>query len=88
MGDTDGSSISAWQLAAVIIPEFTLLSALSAAGSQALAQRGQRREPRDNVADADVMELSHCKLWQLLDRRPSATSSSAGNSELRDSRSR
>jgi hypothetical protein len=51
---TPGPDVDLWRLTAVIVGPFTLLSALSAAGSLMLARRAERRElleAREDVAD-------------------------------------
>jgi hypothetical protein len=50
---TPSAEIHVARLATVVIGSFTLMSAASAAGSLALARRGQARELLDAGADAD-----------------------------------
>jgi hypothetical protein len=51
LGDRGGRPM--WPLALVVLSSITLLSAVSAAGSLAMAQRAQRRESRDGGASPD-----------------------------------
>jgi threonine/homoserine/homoserine lactone efflux protein len=65
IGDTDGSP-PAWLLAAIIIPTFTVLSTLSAAGSLAIARRALRRESANIDAAFAGMELTDAERESLL----------------------
>jgi hypothetical protein len=64
LGDRDGRPM--WPLALAVIASFTLLSALSAAGSLALAQRAQKREPLDGGAGPDDVGLTEGEVQELL----------------------
>jgi hypothetical protein len=54
---TPSAAIDVARLATVVIGSFTLMSAASAAGSLALARRGEARELLDAGAHADSMRL-------------------------------
>ena len=67
LGDTGGRP---WLLlAAVVITSITLLSAVSAAGSLALAQRAQRRELPDTYVNPDDAGRSEGGVRELLEGR-------------------
>jgi len=52
LGDQDGSTGNLWLLPVVVISSITVLSAVSAAGSFALARRADKRELIDEAAPA------------------------------------
>ena len=64
LGDRGGSPM--WPLAIVVIPSITLLSAVSAAGSLALAQRAQKRESLESGARLDDVGLTEGEVRELL----------------------
>ena len=64
LGDRGGSPM--WPLAVVVIPTITLLSAASAAGSLALAQRAQGRELLERSASLDDAALTEGEARELL----------------------
>jgi hypothetical protein len=58
-----------WPLAATVITSITLLSAVSAAGSLALARRAQMRELPDSSANLDDAGLTEGEVKELLGGR-------------------
>jgi hypothetical protein len=78
LGDRGGRPI--WPLAVVVIPSITLLSAVSAAGSLALAQRAQKRELLDGGARLDEVGLTGGEVQELLGGRVSPSESKSAAS--------
>jgi hypothetical protein len=64
LGDGGGSPM--WPLAVVVIPTITLLSAASAAGSLALAQRAQGRDVLESGVKLDDVGLTEGEARELL----------------------
>ena len=70
-----------WLLAGVVITSITLLGALSAAGSLALAQRAQTRPSLDRGASLDDAGLPEAEVQALLGGRVSPSGSGSAASE-------
>jgi hypothetical protein len=79
LGDRGGRPV--WPLALVVISTITLLSALSAAGSLALAQRAQRRESLHGRAEMDDVGLAEGEAPELLGDRGSPAGSEPAAAE-------
>jgi len=68
LASREGSDLGAWQIIAAIGPPFIILSALSAAGSLALARRAEKRallERRDDVPTLGLAKERASTLEQL-----------------------
>jgi hypothetical protein len=74
-----------WLLNVVVVGSLTLLSAVSALGSLALAQRAQERESLDGSARLDDVGLTEGEVQELLGGRvsPSGFSSAAAENVAR-----
>lgn len=68
IGDSSGNT-SLLTLATIVISSITVLGAVSAAGSLALAQRAERRELGDADADVAAVGLTRDEAKELLGRR-------------------